>query len=420
MVMGINLASHFLIALLLGLLSFLIMCRVGPWNLLTLFSVSAVPSLIYLFSPGPMYWHQNVYFSDQAILLPFALILALEAVRVFSNSTSLKRFTALVEPLVLFYGALTDWFFVWIYLLLALRRLSDTKSFKKCLRFLLPGVVALFLFLLQLSFFDGFSVLSETFLKRANLGPVGPVEASGLWEVFWIRNMTRNFGISSAGWIISLEALLLILGFVFNRRLFKNSTCQEILYFSALPLAPCVLHTFFLSQHAKDHAFTALKFTIPFALITFVCLPLLVMEFVKEHLPEMKRFFRPIIMGLTALYLMFVLPHVLSEFVKPDHSIEQLGVSVQKVSTYEDILVSPDFEIPSNPPQWLAYSMKRVYQIVSPDELRAFLKALKVSDSANLLILFQKTPAEDWRNFLKDRRPDFTGPLMGYRLSLAF
>ncbi|QUV81622.1 hypothetical protein J8C01_10435 [Chloracidobacterium sp. D] len=78
--MSWNLINHGLIAVALGSLSLLILRRLG-FDRGTATLLAAVPPTLELLLPGPLYWHQNVYFADQAVLLPYVLFILLEAIR---------------------------------------------------------------------------------------------------------------------------------------------------------------------------------------------------------------------------------------------------------------------------------------------------------------------------------------------------
>ena len=64
------------------------------------------------------------------------------------------------------------------------------------------------------------------------------------------------------------------------------------------------------------------------------------------------------------------------------------------------MVFSPDFEIPENPPQQLAYSMKRVYKISSPEDLKNQVKELKLNGNYEIVLMFLNSPSKDWIEFL--------------------
>ena len=70
------------------------------------------------------------------------------------------------------------------------------------------------------------------------------------------------------------------------------------------------------------------------------------------------------------LYLYWLYPQWLSCFPKPTRYFEELATAFSRAGIgYRDILVSPDFEIPENPPQSLACTMKRVYLCSDREQL---------------------------------------------------
>ncbi len=76
-----------------------------------------------------------------------------------------------------------------------------------------------------------------------------------------------------------------------------------------------------------------------------------------------------------------------------NNNFEVIGDSIQKNTGYNDIF-SPNFEIPENPPQQLAYSMKRVYKMNSPNDLQAIIKKLKLK-GYNGVFMFLKSPSKE-------------------------
>ncbi|MBU2524949.1 hypothetical protein KKG71_07185, partial [Patescibacteria group bacterium] len=80
MVMSYNLANQFFITLLLIATVFIFLRRLGL-PLFYTFLFSLIPLATELFLPAPMYWHQNVFFSDQAVILPFIFFIFLEILR---------------------------------------------------------------------------------------------------------------------------------------------------------------------------------------------------------------------------------------------------------------------------------------------------------------------------------------------------
>ncbi len=240
LVMAYNLANHLLVSLILGLTMLLLARAMGftpAMGLLPAFSTATM----YLFLPSPYFEHQMGYFSDQAVMLPFALTLLLEVLRRTTSPHTHKALAA-AQAFVLFWGTLTDWLFLFIALCLYLVRLRSPGSeftlqrvhppgseftlqrvpslppvwsSAACCRFArrstlfwLPPALAVALFLLQIMHLHAFSDLFQRFAYRTGMDnrgflslTPGPEELSlksfhtfTLDTVFWKNFIPTAFG----------------------------------------------------------------------------------------------------------------------------------------------------------------------------------------------------------------------------------
>lgn len=156
MLMKYNLINQFFIALFLSLTVFFFLRQI-KFDYLNSVLLSVVPILIEFFTPATMYWHQNVFFTDQAIILPFVLFIFFEIVKGNINNRLILRTICILQALVMFYGALTDWLFVFISLTVWLNRIlkqemgnSVYSVVKSSLFFWFPSILAMGLFIAQL------------------------------------------------------------------------------------------------------------------------------------------------------------------------------------------------------------------------------------------------------------------------------
>ena len=99
-------------------------------------------------------------------------------------------------------------------------------------------------------------------------------------------------------------------------------------------------------------------------------------------------------------YVIYENPNYKSFFPGINNNFKIIGDSIAKNTGYNDIIFSPDFEIPENPPQQLAYSMKRVYKVNSPQALENKIKNLKIKGNYDIVVMFLKPPSNDWKEFL--------------------
>jgi hypothetical protein len=158
LVMEYNLLNHFLIAFLLSLIVFFTFLQL-KLDIICAFIFSTTSIIIELLLPGTLYWHQNVFFSDQAVILPFVSFIFLEIFR--SSYLDNKRIIMLItisQAIIMFYGALTDWLFLLVALVVYTKRILDKeiilnniyKYLKESFKYWIPAILAIFLFITQI------------------------------------------------------------------------------------------------------------------------------------------------------------------------------------------------------------------------------------------------------------------------------
>jgi hypothetical protein len=129
-IMGWNLLNQFLEACTLTLIVFLATRKWGYSHLQALL-FSLPVAFLDLFLPGPMYWHQNTFFADQAIIWPFTLIILTEVIGWYDLTEKQRKALRIAQGILLFIGTFTDWLFVFVTIVLAAIRLAQGKLGKK-------------------------------------------------------------------------------------------------------------------------------------------------------------------------------------------------------------------------------------------------------------------------------------------------
>jgi hypothetical protein len=200
LLMSYNLLNHFAIAFFLSLTIFLLLLQLSCSGT-NAFLLSGIPIVIQLLLPAPLYWHQNVFGSDQAVILPFVLFVFLEVAR--GSSRRGKGFAIIwfLQALLLFYGVITDWFFIFIAFVVYVKRVlngelgSALRPFiKKSLLFWFPLILAMFLFILQLHYLGVLHLITEKFLFRAGLSQRGRMHLNGFYKQFWKGHIALGYG----------------------------------------------------------------------------------------------------------------------------------------------------------------------------------------------------------------------------------
>jgi hypothetical protein len=442
MIMEYNLLNHFLVTFILSLTIFFFLKKLKI-DIVNAFLFSLIPIILELLLPAPLYWFQNVFFSDQAIILPFVIYIFLEVLRDGLYSKNL-RIINILQNLVLFYGFLTDWLFVFLALTVYIKRVVDGEiglslefSYVNIQAFLIDSlkywlvpIIAVLLFTLQVFVLGETGNTVSRFLFRSGLSQ------NGLEYLYNGTNTLLGFIIKGYG-RIGLYLLLVSLGvFVFLSFLtifksFKKNwyvfvKFKKILYLMALFIMPCVLQVYFFLNHSAFHDFSVLKFSIIISTVPLVLLPVLIFllidnpsNIIRSRYNGFGRIFQRfninprlfliflIAFSATAGYVVYEFHNYSNLFPEPNSDYELIGSSIQNNTVYNDIVFSPDLEIPVNPPQQLFYSMKRVYYINSSEDINNKVKGLK--GNYNIIIIFLNPPSTNWKNVLGNSTPEYDG-----------
>lgn len=197
--MSWNLINHGLIAVALGGLSLLVLRRLGL-DRGTSTLLATVPPTLELLLPGALYWHQNVYFADQAVLLPYVLFILLEAIR--DAYPSARASSNWWQALTMAWGLACDWLFVCLVGVAYVKRLatgdipppwSSVKAWWwRSLQFGAGGLLALSLFFVQLAFLGMLPRLKERFLERIGATDVNADFTARFNAIFWGGNTSRR------------------------------------------------------------------------------------------------------------------------------------------------------------------------------------------------------------------------------------
>ncbi|GBC60670.1 hypothetical protein DENIS_1627 [Desulfonema ishimotonii] len=404
LLMKYNLLNHLFIAFFLGLTIFIFLLRIGYGHFYSTL-LAMLPICVELLLPAPLYWHQNVFFADQAVILPFVLCVFLELLRgEFRNRHTARHFLNFLQVTVMAYGFFTDWLFVFVGLVVYLKRLfcgELSKGFFPMVRasilFWMPPVLVMALFTLQLRLLGILNMIVGRFLWRTGMSGADD-GTDRFFNQFWDGHIRAGYGKFGEVllWLSLAVFILLLMYAIFQR--FRNRAddmkMRQALSLTGMYLLPCFMQIYFLKNHSFLHDFSALKFSIVLATVPFVLIPVLLSRLFRADLTDVsleglaltckgrKKAFRvPVIVcGIllaAGLYLNHVHPKYKKFFPEPCKFFEDVGQFMRANTAYRDVVFSPDFEIPVNPPQLLSYTMKRVYKAASVKEIADKVSGIK-------------------------------------------
>jgi len=408
-----NLFNHFMVAFFLALTIFFFLLQMG-FRYLTSFLAATAPLFMVLFMPAPLYWFQNVFFADQAVILPVVLFIFLEVLRKSVKSKGGLSAVACLQAMVFFYGLLVDWFFIFMALVVFFNRLirgdlgrGFLPRLKKTLLYWLPAAAVGALFAAQLTILGGWDKVLEKFLYRSGLGEGGGSCTASFFEAFWKGHVAEGYG-AVAIYLLwgSLIILALSLAYAGCRRWRREEVATEAKDTMSLICAlliPCFAQVYVFRNHSALHSFSTAKFVVPLALVPLILVPLLIYFLFRNHITrisqrskELTSFFAAhwksasvlialVPLTITLVYLGFQSSRFLILFpFNNDYGVEEF---VGQNTAYEEVVFSPNYEIRELPPQQLAVSMKRVYHVSSLAEMYEKVRGIEGDYVVDVLIL---------------------------------
>jgi hypothetical protein len=410
MVMSYNLFNHLVITILLALTVYYFL-RSLKLRAEIAFPFAVIPILLELFLPSPFYYHQNSFFSDQAVILPFVIVVFLEVLRTDATGR-LRKVIDLLQGLVFFYGVFTDWFFVFVAFVFYLNRLlsgeigfRDRKEFfRGTFKFAVWPFLGLALFGIHMTIFmwgnlgSAFDYLQNKYFVRAGMDSY---DKTTKWEYFQQVKGHIVQGYGSVGMIILYITLIFVVStgfYLLIRKLKKSSVSSEarrIAQLAFIIVVPCILQLYVFINHSAIHSFSVLKLSVVIAVVPFVLLPVflvilsrdLKMRINSSH--AMIFVMLPAIL-LTGLYVAWVHPGYKEFFAEKNQYWYRLAAATTSHTGANDIVFSPEMYVPDRPPQPLSLTMKRMYQIKAIDEIGE-----KIKDSQGyyrVVLLFSRPP----------------------------
>ena len=361
-----NLINHFVVSLILFSVIFQLLTSIKITGIFHIF-FSFVPAIIYLFTPPTLYWHQNVFFADQAVMILFALFIYLEMKR-FSY-VKLNWWNETLFVLTVFLGVLTDWLFIFVLFVALILRISFQSKSIPLKQFIIsqfdmviPALFAMSLFSYQVISMGLSSKLFTIFQTRTE----GVTFIKFLLKHFWI-NGVGGYGIVLCGSaLLSLVFFMSYYSFLRFKVIHSNPNTKMLdaaTYLIGISTLPCLLQVYTFQQHTFIHDFSALKWAIPLALIPFGIMPIILSELIstRKYVLQLSiLLFWLICLGLIFHYTSH---HYQMFFWKGQSNNKRVGDLVKRNAGLKDICFAFDFTIPVFPPQRLAYSEKRVYPI---------------------------------------------------------
>ncbi len=294
-----NYLLHFFLVLMLGYMLFLVCRKIGFDNLnCTLLAI--IPAIIQFHGVNDLYWHHLVYDPCYpAVMLPFVLYIFLEMLRITSASTRVLNIVRVMQPLVMFYGVLVQWFFVFVILTVYVMRMARKEIclpsslrqvaqwLKQSFLFFIPSLLGLAFWLHRIlyhlsqaggSFFDAPISSTKTSILQVLLSRMGfDNQVMHHLQTSLITHMVSAHGITG------IVMLILCFYIVIRKRKFIHERATNLMIALFIMLSvPCLIYHLIFIEHAATHEFFSATFR-PALVISFVLLPIFILQILKKN-----------------------------------------------------------------------------------------------------------------------------------------
>lgn len=385
--------EYYLAIFLLGFFFYVCLRFLKIKSRLFIIVLPVILSVLWAFLPYNVYYMNNVYFADEAVIL---LSIVFFLIEILWYQEKFKKYSVPLQILscfVLFIGLLTDYYFFFIaFITMGLRMIKNFqehpeklfihKLFFNTWPFIITIITAVALFCIQVSSIpNGLKFLALTFSIRSGSGD----EWGGLKVL--INNFGNGFTVLSIPVLLAVSIFCVLFPFI---RKHYSQNKQMFVYWLSMIVLSTALHTAIFMEHSIVHEFSMLKYNLVFVFIIFALIYWIYIYFETAAMDKIKKYSNVLIMFLFCFfaYLYVNLKDYDESFYNIriyaiDHSIAEF---VRNNTDYYDVVYSPDYEIDCEPAssRELLISRKRIYSVSKLDEIP--LASLPGYAVVNLLI----------------------------------
>ncbi len=323
-----------------------------------------IPALIgvvaWLLNRAVLYWTQNVYFTDQAVILPVCTIFLL-AIKSDFKLHNLARW----QKILLFFLTLLatgyDWY-AWTFLVCLVLiyfwlnpDVALLERFKALIPILSGWLLVTISYVIQLVYFkDGIPQIIATAKERLFTNE-SDKKLENFWQVF--GNHLLDYMPNRQLVVIILFIVLAIASLSWIIKKFRS---RDLFVGLFLLLVVPLLHSLLLANHSYVHNFSAFKLSVGIIFLYSVMPFILLMLWLRSV------DFQVLFIGLTSLviYGIFVSPHLAlkySGYPSSTNFSQQFGNLIISEIQNNQIPFSKTLYIPAFPPERLWYANRRIY-----------------------------------------------------------
>ena len=376
-----NYLFHFLLTLILCCLVFF-MCLKLSFDRLNSTIFALVPAIVQFHNANSLYHHHAIYVHDTAVILPLVLYVFLEFLRIAYPSPRVLRQVKVLQPLVMFYGIFTAWFFIFVIIAVYVMRLIRKEValpvswqegllwVRQSFLFFAPALAAIGVWLYQIASYLQNITYTSPAARGATVGelPLFPDRilarmgvVDGIdYYILYLKTAFVSY-IKDGYGLIGIIMIYTTLYIATRGRKFmdtNNHSIRQAATIYVILLVPCLIYNLFFLQHVAAHTYSSLKFSLALSL-AFVLLPVFILQMVRKNylLPigKIVNTTRTISLAAVIAFSSSVLyaytqtfdsQPVTKMFSRPDYTYPAIGDFVKKNTDYKDVVFSNFFYDP--------------------------------------------------------------------------
>lgn len=252
--------------------------------------------------------------------------------------------------LLVFFGGLSDPFMYFVGgLMFVYRIFSHTKDRTFTQRILsttyitIPLIVAFCLYVYQIINLGQVDTVIDKFFIRTS-DHHNSIK-------FNLLNVLFHYKIDKVVVLVLIFAILSSIKIFKNKIIFNMIKNKDILIIFSISI---FIHTIVFLNHSAIHNFSIMKYQVLFSIIMGICLACMLFK-------NKSKLFLGIAIVSSAILFFSAVYTIVNIYNKHEIYNIELANIIKNNHKYDDIFISPEFEIPVYPPQLLSISDKRIY-----------------------------------------------------------
>ena len=432
-----NYLLHFLLALVLCYMAFFVCVKLG-FDRLNSTLLAITPAIVQFHNANSLYHHHVFYNMELAIMLPFIMYIFLEFLRISYTSARILRVVRVLQPLLMFYGVLTDWFFVFViltvYTIRIIRKEIDLPIslkqgllwLKQSFLFFVPALAAVGLWVYQITYYLQ-NIAHDKLIAVARYGAEETkmslfdklLERVGIadgidYYLYYLKTAFISY-IQNGYGLAGLAMIYATLWAATRGRKFMQEDSDKIKQATVIYLIffiPSVIYNLFFLQHSHDHIFSSIKFS-PALSLAFILLPVFILQiFRKSHLLPAAQIMDTRNVSLAAVIavsssILYGYTQIYDKntntkmFSRPDYSHVVIGDFIKSNIDYKDVVFSNFYYVLSAyTKKHLHFTNKVIHSAYNLDHVYRKIKSIESDFNINILYSEEGNEAEVIRSFL--------------------